>query len=99
MLIIAGKIKIRADKHDEAVAAALAMAAATQQEEGCIEYQFYEDLSEPNTFLIFERWESDAHLAAHFQTPHMATFREIIPTVVAGPGELYKYEVASMSKL
>ncbi|MGB1253969.1 MAG: putative quinol monooxygenase [Candidatus Promineifilaceae bacterium] len=99
MLIIAGKIKIQADKHDQAVAIALEMAAATQQEEGCIEYQFYEDLSEPNTFLIFERWESDEHLAAHFNTPHMVTFRKALPSLVAGRGNLYKYEVASHVKL
>lgn len=99
MLIIAGKIKIRADKRDEAIAAALTMAAATQQEDGCETYQFYEDLSEPNTILIFERWESAEHLKAHFHTPHMAEFRKVMPNVVAAPGELYKYEIASMSKL
>lgn len=99
MIVIAGSIPIKAEKREEAVAAALVMAAATQKEEGCHAYQFYSDLADPNTIFIFEEWENEEPLAAHMETPHMAEFRKVIPQVVAGPMALKKYEVASAGAL
>ncbi|MEM7114965.1 MAG: putative quinol monooxygenase [Chloroflexota bacterium] len=99
MIVIAGQIPIRGDKREEAIAAALEMAAATQQEEGCISYDFHASLADPNIIFIFEEWESDAALQAHFQTPHMAEFRKKLPNIVAGPGQLKRYEVSSVGSL
>lgn len=99
MIVIAGSIPIKPETRDEAVAAALEMAAATQKEEGCITYQFYSDLANPNTIFIFEEWEDAESLAAHMETPHMAEFRKVLPNVVAGPGALKKYEIASSGPL
>ena len=36
MIVVAGKIPIRADKREEAIAAAEIMAAKTNEEDGCI---------------------------------------------------------------
>lgn len=99
MLVVAGKIPVQADKVEEAKAAATIMAQATQQEEGCLEYHFYSNVEDPTTFLVFERWESDEALAAHFKTPHMAEFRQKLPDLVAGAGEIYKYYVSSSEKV
>ena len=99
MIVIAGQIPIRGDKRDEAIAAALEMAAATQQEEGCISYDFHASLADPNLIFIFEEWESAKALKAHFETPHMAEFRAKLPNLVAGPGKLKRYEVASVGSL
>ena len=99
MIVIAGQIPIRADKREEAVAAALEMAAATQQEAGCISYDFHASLADPNLILVFEEWETAEALQAHFETPHMAVFRQKLPNIVAGKGKLKRYEVASVSDL
>lgn len=99
MIIIAGTIPIRADARQEAIAAAAKMAAATQQEAGCITYDFYTNISDPNTILVYEVWESEEALAGHFQAPHMAEFRKVLPNVVAGKGELKKYTVSSVADL
>ena len=75
------------------------MAAATRVEAGCQTYRFASDLDDPNTFLLFEEWDSDEALARHFQTPHMATFREALPGLLAGPPSLKCYEVASATTM
>lgn len=98
MLIVAGTIKISAEHREAAMAAAQTMAAATQQEDGCLEYQFYEHISEPSTFLVFERWESADHLAAHFETAHMAVFRSAIQGIVVAR-DIKRYAIASTSDL
>lgn len=99
MIVIAGQIPVQPEKREEAVAAALEMAAATQQEAGCITYDFHASLADPNLFLIFEEWETAEALAAHSQTPHMAVFRQKLGNVVAGKGWIKRYEVASVGDL
>ena len=93
MIVIAGRIQIRPERREEAVRAALAMAEATRREKGCVSYGFYGDLADPNTLLLFEEWESDAALAAHFQTPHMAEFGAAMGGFGVKGMDVKKYEV------
>ena len=99
MLVIAGTVKIKPETRAEAVQAAQKMAEASQAEAGCRSYGFYADLNDPNMFLIFERWESEAALMTHFQTPHMAEFNAAIPRFLAGPPSITRYDVAAETKL
>jgi quinol monooxygenase YgiN len=99
MLIVAGRVPVRPDRRDEAVVAAVKMAKATQAEAGCRSYGFYADLADPNTILIFEEWENEAALTAHFQTPHMAEFNSVISRFVAGPPSINRYEVGAVVKM
>lgn len=96
MIIVAGTAPIQPGKRDEALAVALEMQQATQAEAGCIEYRFYIDPMDDNALFVFEIWESDAALAAHFETPHMATFRERMPEFVAGPLNIKQYAVSDV---
>jgi len=75
MLIISGKFTAEGTPRETVAALTGAMARATRQEEGCIEYAFYEDLETPGAYHIYEEWESEAALKAHGETPHMAEFR------------------------
>jgi quinol monooxygenase YgiN len=99
MLIVAGEIEIDPSKREEAVAAARDMMEATRREPGCISYAFSADLSDPGRFRIFEEWESQAALDAHFAAPHMAAFS----TRVAGLGvhamRIQKYEISKVGPL
>lgn len=99
MLVVAGTVKVKPETRAEAVQAALKMAKASQAEAGCRSYDFYSDIEDPNTILIFERWESEAALLAHFQTPHMAEFNGAIPRFLAAPPSIIRYEIASEMKL
>ena len=99
MLIVAGRVRIRGERRAEAIAAAQTMARATQAEPGCRSYAFSADLEDPNTFLVFELWDDEAALLAHFQTPHMAAFNAVIPALVAAPPSIDRFEIASVHKL
>lgn len=81
MIIIGGDMKINPAHRDEAVQAMITMNAASQAEAGCITYEFSADLEEADTFHLFEIWENEEVLAVHGQTPHMATFREVMGRV------------------
>ena len=81
MIMIGGDMKINPAHRDEAVHAMIAMNAASQAESGCITYEFSADLEAADTFHLFEIWENEEALAGHGQTPHMATFREVMGRV------------------
>ena len=99
MLIVAGRIQIRPERRAAAVAAAVKMAQATEREAGCRSYRFSSDLDDPNLFFLFEEWEDEAALTAHFQTPHMAEFNAVVPQFVAGPPSIHRYEVGAVVKM
>jgi quinol monooxygenase YgiN len=99
MVIVAGRIRIRAERRSEAVAAAVKMMRATEQEAGCRAYRFTGDLEDPTLFHLFEEWADEAALQAHFQTPHMAEFNAAVPQLVAAPPSIDRYDVASKSKM
>jgi quinol monooxygenase YgiN len=99
MLVIAGTIPIKPDHREEAKQLAQWMAGETHKEAGCLAYQFYTDLADPNTLFIFEEWESEEALQKHFQTEHMKQFQQQAPKFVAGPINAKKYTVESASSL
>ena len=99
MIVIAGNVTVKPDRRDEWIEAALAMSRASQAEDGCVTYRFYADLEDPNLMLLFEVWESEEALEAHFKTEHMAVYRSQIPDLVAGPSKLTRYEVNSSRPL
>ena len=92
MIIVAGHILIKPEKYTDAVAAMSAMATETQKEEGCVTYQFYEDITTPNRFVVYEIWESAETLKAHGESAHMAEFRKLIPDAVAAPPDIRRYK-------
>jgi quinol monooxygenase YgiN len=99
MIVVAGTVSINPAYREEAARVALKMVAATKQERGCLAYDFWADLADPNRFHVFEEWETQEALEAHFQTPHMAEFMEALPTLVAGAPNIMRYEVGSVSQL
>ena len=83
---------------DQLEAALRELAAATHDEEGCLQYSLQRGLAEPDTFVTVEKWRSQDDLDAHMQTPHIAAAlgvatdllaRDIVivPTTVLDVGE------------
>lgn len=99
MVIVSGITPILLEKREEAFAAMTIMAEATRKEDGCQTYSFYEDVTAPGQILVFEIWDSMEQLKAHFETTHMAEFRQKMPALVAGKGDISIYEGASVTKL
>ena len=99
MLIIAGHIQINPDHVEKLMPAAVEMMAATHQEEGCQEYVFSEDPATPGRIMVFEVWDSDEALGAHFAAPHMAAFQAKMVDIDVQGRSLNKYDVASVESL
>ena len=80
MIIVHGSIPIRPERRDQALALAKQMAAASRNEKGCMSYEFYVGLADPDTLMLFQEWESMEALMGHFDTDHMDVFCSSYPT-------------------
>ena len=98
MIIVHGSIPIRPDCRERALELARAMTQATQSEVGCISYDFYVGLSDPNTLMLFQEWENMDALMGHFQTEHMEEFLRELPQVVSGEITTRRYAVQSVDE-
>lgn len=99
MLVIAGEIEIDPAQRDAAIAAALRMMEETRREAGCISYTFTGDFADAGRFRVFEEWESQAALDAHFASPHMAAFQAAVGGLGVKRVAIQRYEVSSVGPL
>lgn len=76
MITVVAKSIIKAGKKDEYIKLAKELIAETLKEEGCIEYNLYQEASSPNVMSFIERWENQEVLEKHFKTPH---FTKLVP--------------------
>jgi quinol monooxygenase YgiN len=42
-----------------------------RKEKGCVSYNYYEDVEDPDKLLLVEEWESEEDQQKHLQMPHM----------------------------
>lgn len=94
-LIVSGRVSIRPDRKEQAVAAALVMVEASRNEPGCKEFRVFADLADPYTLCIFEVWDNVESMTRHFQTPHMAVFQEQLKKVAIGEPDIKRYVIAA----
>ena len=99
MLVIAGRIRVKPDRREDAIRLALDVSRETVKEAGCRSYRFYADIEDPGLFFLFEEWDGPEALEKHFATPHMARFMTEAPALLAGGIEINRYEVSAVSKM
>lgn len=94
MIILAVTAKIKPERREEAVQVALKMVEETHKEAGCLAYTFHSPLDDPNTFFVYEEWDSQEALDGHNQSAHMKVFQSHLPDILAGEIEVKKHLVA-----
>ena len=99
MLIVAGTVRVPPENVDGLRRQMTTMMAASQDEDGCLDYNYAEDVAEPGLIHVFERWRDQAALDAHFATPHMAAWRAAWPRFGVSDRRLFAYEVSSESAI
>jgi quinol monooxygenase YgiN len=66
----------------------LSLLAPTRAEAGCINYDLHECTATPGQFMFHENWTTEAALAAHLKTPHIAELLRLAPEILDAPPEL-----------
>lgn len=80
MLRINCFFKAAEGKYHQALQAAMALVAKSQEHAGCLGYDVFESATRPEVFVIVETWESQEMLDKHMATPE---FQELVPQIEA----------------
>jgi quinol monooxygenase YgiN len=83
MIYVIATVKVKPGTADAFADLAAPCIAATRQEAGNISYDLNRREGEADMFVFVESWESRDHLQAHFETAHMATYRNATKDLVA----------------
>ena len=59
--------------------------APTLQEEGCLRYDLFVDISDPGKFTFIEEWASLAALEKHGQSAHITAGRALMKDLLREP--------------
>ncbi len=61
----------------------------THQEEGCMTYALHRSTTDPEQFVLVERWRSQADLDAHFLQPYMGELFTNLADHIAAPPAIH----------
>ncbi len=92
MIVVSGTMEIDRAGVEGAKAAALEMMRDTALEAGCIVYEFSQVIGSETTFRVYEEWQDLDALKAHFEAPHMATFRAALAGVGIKSRQIFRME-------
>lgn len=92
MIQINGTLKLAPDTLSKGREAIVAMVRASRAEDGCIEYGFAQDLTDPDVLYLVERWRDRAALDAHSASPHMDAFKRAMSANPAVERDLRIFE-------
>ena len=82
---IVAHLKIKAGKEGDFEAAFRELQEGVKKNEpGCLLYDVFKSKSDPTTYVVMEQYKSDADLAAHRTTPHMAAAGPKLGAVLDG---------------
>lgn len=97
MIVVHGLIPIKPGHREEALTLARTVSEATQAEAGCVSYEFYVGLRDPNTLILLQEWESERALDNHFRTEHVRAFMDAIPELLAGKVLTRRYTILDVA--
>lgn len=97
MIIVAGYIEVNPEDRETFLRSRQENIALSRREDGCIEYTFSADSSDPSRIRVFELWASLQQLDMHLdrRTPP----GNEAPMVTPRARELLRYEVGSSGTL
>lgn len=78
MIKVVAKSYAKGDMLEQVLELSKEMVAETVKEEGCIKYELFQDVKEPNVLIFIEEWESEEALNKHIASEH---FKRIIPQI------------------
>ena len=93
MIIIAGTMELEPTTIDEALAAAQPHIDSALTQAGCEAYTWSADLNSRGRLEVFERWTSEAELAAHFVGPHYLAMLKTLGGFGLKSADVSKYRV------
>lgn len=94
-ITVIARIKAKSEKLEQVIELMQNLVHHTRQEEGCLNYDFHQDLEDPTLFYMHENWTSGDALKAHFEMPYMKEAFAAAPDLMAEPVEIRRLRMIS----
>lgn len=99
MVIVIARFRPHPERRDELVALLEEVQAASRRDDGCLNYGYYTEITEPLSFIAVEEWRDMDALEAHLRQPHVGKLIAGLPELGAGAPEIAAHEVATSGPL
>lgn len=99
MLIVAGTLQIDPEHREAFFDAVAPMVRSTLAEAGCRTYAFTPDPDDPGLIRLYELWDDQAALDAHFASDHMAAWRQRSSELPITGRDIVKYAISEVERL
>jgi quinol monooxygenase YgiN len=87
-IVLIARLKVKPDKVEELISAALAIVSASRNEAGNINYDIHQSIEDETVFLWHETWVNKAAIDEHFATPFFQEFFAIVGEIAAEPPQI-----------
>jgi quinol monooxygenase YgiN len=92
MIVVTAKMKVKPNFKYDFMVETEPLIKHTRSEEGCLSYNLYTDLDDPNQLVMIEFWKDMASLDAHMESKHFKTFGNAIPKYLTEEIDISKFE-------
>ena len=91
MVIVIARFQPRSDRRDELLALLAEVQEASRRDDGCLNYGYYENITEASSFVAVEEWRDMDALAAHLRTEHVGR----LIAAIGEMAETERFEIAA----
>ena len=91
MILIAGTLDFEPDQREPALAAGHDLVLATRKQKGCLDYAWMPDPVVPGRVYVFERWQDEDSLRAHFEGSNYWDMRKTLGRFGRLKTDIWKY--------
>jgi quinol monooxygenase YgiN len=89
-IVLVAIFHAKPETREELLGRLVELAKLTVLEPGCLQYELHTEDNDPLQLTFVETWESDAALAGHDASAHVAAIREDIPRLTAHPITIHR---------
>jgi quinol monooxygenase YgiN len=93
MITIVAKMTLKPGKKEDFIALTEELRRESRKEKGCISYELYEDIKDPNALAFIEEWRDEEAIKFHNESKHYTGTIPKLLDLREGKAEIYLYKL------
>lgn len=93
MKIITVKFIAQPARRNEIISLCTGMLEPSRKEIGCVSYNFYQDITDQNSFFFFEEWKDQESIDSHNASPHFLLFVSLFEPLIIGKADINVFTI------
>ena|SRR5437764_10225715 len=95
MIIVIARFRPLAGRRDELVALLEEVQAASRRDDGCLNYGYFDEIGDADSFVAVEEWRDMEALQTHLRQAHVGRLVAAIPELAQARPDVQAHEVAN----